>query len=219
MYYQQLVMSVVQTAQLSLSKCFYCWSVYTLGQRRLVLMAETIVRRWRHRIIKAVLLKWMERMSVRKRLGFVATLVTCLLQNIQATITVRLMEGMCMTWCAQSTLKQEHEPVFVQGLPALSPLFTDTSSNRMDFMEDQAMYRRQQKAAGRALECWYEHPVQLLMQYHQSSRILMRRTSGAKTVAWLTWHQAYVTARSSSVKTRKVMTRWEHNRYVQVFGT
>ena len=98
-------------------------------------------------------------------------------------------------------------------------LVTDTWSSRRDFMAGQATHRCQEKALGRALECWYEHPVQLLMQYHQSSRILMRRTSGAKTVAWLTWHQAYVTARSSSFKTRKVMTRWEHNRYVQVFGT
>ena len=104
------VMSVVQTAQLSLSKCFFS---------RLVLMSETIVRRWRHRTIKAVFLKWRELMSMRKRLGFVATLVTCLLQNVQATITVRLMEYMFMTWCG-STLKQEHEPVFVQGLTALS---------------------------------------------------------------------------------------------------
>ena len=124
-------MSVVQTAQLSLSKCFFS---------RLVLMSETIVRRWRHRTIKAVFLKWRELMSMRKRLGFVATLVTCLLQNVQATITVRLMEYMFMTWCG-STLKQEHEPVFVQGLAALSTLVTDTWSSRRDFMAGQAMHR------------------------------------------------------------------------------
>jgi len=182
-YYQQLVMSVVQAAQLSLSKCFYCWSVYISGQRRLVLMAES------------------------------------LLQNIQATITVRLMEDMFMTWCAPSTLKQEHEPVFVQGLAALSTLVADTRSSRRDFMAGQVMHRCQQKALRRALECWYELHVQLLMQYHQSSRILMRRTSGAKAAALLTWYQAYATARGSSFKARKVLARWEHNRYGQAFGT
>ena len=87
------------------------------------------------------------------------------------------------------------------------------------FMAGQAMHRCQQKALGRALECWYEHHVQLLMQYHQSSRILMRRTSGAKAVAWLTWHQAYATARSCSFRARKVLVRWKHNRYVKAFGT
>jgi hypothetical protein len=141
------------------------------------------------------------------------------LQNIQATITVWLMEDMFMTWCAPSTLKQEHELVFVQGLAALSTLVTDTRSIRRDFMAGQAMHRCQQKALGRALECWYEHHVQLLMQYHQSSRIPMRRTSGAKTVAWLNWYQAYATARSSSFRARKELARWEHNRYVKAFGT
>jgi hypothetical protein len=206
-YYQQLVMSVVQTALLSLSKCFCCWSVYTSDQRRLVLMAETIVRRWRHRTITAVYLKWRERMLVRKRLGFVETLVTCLLQNIQTTITVRLMEDMFMTWCTPSTFKQEHELVFVQGLAALSTLVTDTRSSRRDFKVGQAMHRGQQKALGLVLECWYENHVQLLMQYHQSSRIPMRRKSGAKTVAWLNWYQAYATARSSSFREHKELVR------------